>query len=65
MSTSKNRTAIIASIAQKHLGFETLRIRFSDRQDFREVYVDKLRDALEAAYEAGRAAEAKTWAVCK
>jgi hypothetical protein len=65
MSTSKNRTATITRIAQKHLGFETLRIRWSDSKEFREVYVDKLRDALEAAYEAGRAAEAKTWVVCK
>jgi hypothetical protein len=36
------------------LGFEVLHARHSDRLDFREVGVNELRDALLAAYWAGR-----------
>ncbi len=40
----------------RRLGFDTLETRNSDRLDFREVAVWQVRDALQAAYEAGKAA---------
>ncbi len=40
----------------RRLGFDTLETRKSDRLDFREVHVEQLREALEAAYEAGQRA---------
>jgi hypothetical protein len=40
----------------RRLGFGTLTTRNSDRLDFREVAVWQVRDALEAAYEAGKQA---------
>ncbi len=43
----------------RRLGFGILETRNSDRLDFREVAVWQVREALEAAYEAGRQA-AKT-----
>lgn len=43
-------------IAQQHLGIETLVERKSDRLDFHDVGVLSIKDALEAAYEAGRKA---------
>jgi uncharacterized protein DUF6900 len=45
----------LLSIARR-LGFDTLEIRKSDRLDFREVAVWQVREALEAAYEAGKRA---------
>jgi hypothetical protein len=40
----------------RRLGFGTLTTRNSDRLDFREVAVWQVREALEAAYEAGKQA---------
>ena len=45
--------AILTLIAQKHLGIETLETRRSDSLDFHDVAVWCLRDALEAAFNAG------------
>ena len=44
---------ILTLIAQKHLGIETLETRRSDSLDFHDVAVWCLRDALEAAFNAG------------
>lgn len=43
-------------IAQKHLRIETLETRNSDGLDFHDVAVWNIKDALEAAFEAGRKA---------
>lgn len=43
-------------IAQKHLRIETLETRNSDGLDFYDVAVWSIKDALEAAFEAGRKA---------
>ena len=48
----------IARIAARILGIGTLDRRNRDALDFHELSVDELRRALEAAYEAGRAAAA-------
>ncbi len=47
---------IFTQIAQEHLNIETLVRRCSDSLDFHDVGVLNIRDALDAAYEAGRAA---------
>lgn len=47
---------LIASIAAEHLRIETLETRNSDSADFHEVAVWNVKAALEAAYQAGRAA---------
>jgi hypothetical protein len=47
---------LIAAIAKQHLLIETLETRKSDRLDFHEVAVWGVKDALEAAYRAGRQA---------
>jgi hypothetical protein len=46
----------LIDIATEHLRIRTLEPRNSDQLDFHEVYVSKLRDALEAAYKAGQTA---------
>jgi len=46
--------ATLEEIARKHLGIETLATRKSDSLDFHEVAVWSLKDALEAAFRAGR-----------
>lgn len=51
------RDAKLAAIAEKHCGFETLETRNSDSDDFRDVAVWSLKDALEAAYAAGAASK--------
>jgi len=48
--------ALLLSIAKRHTCFETLETRNSDSLDFHEVSAEGLRQALVAAYEAGRAA---------
>lgn len=51
------RAASPAAVVERlagSLGFETLEVRKSDREDFRSVAVWQVRAALEAAYEAGR-----------
>lgn len=54
-----DRDKIIREIAAKVLGLETLETRNRDRLDFHEVAVWSLRQALEAAYEAGISAGRK------
>ena len=49
----------LAAIAKKHLDIGHLEAIGSDREDFREVYVNNLRRALEDAYNAGLVACAK------
>ena len=44
---------LFAQIARQHLDIETLERRWSDRLDFHDVAVWCLRDALEAAFNAG------------
>lgn len=48
------RDAVIAAIAQSHLGLETLESRDSDSLDFTEHGCVAIRDALRAAFEAGK-----------
>ena len=45
----------LEEIAQKVLGVKTLQVRQSDRLDHYELSVGKIKLALRAAYEAGRA----------
>ena len=45
----------ITEIARKHLFIETLEVQGRDHLDFHSVSVAGVRDALEAAYAAGRA----------
>lgn len=49
----KTINPLFTRIAQTSLGIETLQPQGSDRLDFHEVSVGRLRDALEAAYNAG------------
>jgi hypothetical protein len=49
---SKKKT--IEKIAKEKLRLETLETRWSDELDFHDISVWQLKDALEAAYEAGR-----------
>jgi len=55
MKTATTPT-ILAEIAKKHLWIETLAERKRDALDFHEVGVVSVRKALQAAYDAGRAA---------
>lgn len=48
------RDAILAAIAREQLGIETLARRYRDALDFHDLSVVGIREALEAAYEAGR-----------
>ncbi|GIW86358.1 MAG: hypothetical protein KatS3mg108_0682 [Isosphaeraceae bacterium] len=45
--------SLLTGIARKHLGIPTLETRRSDRLDFHDVAVWSVRDALQAAYDAG------------
>jgi hypothetical protein len=45
---------LLTELALKHLGIETLATRNSDSLDFHDVAVWAIRDALEAAWQAGR-----------
>ena len=51
--TMKTTNPLLTRIAQTTLGIETLQSQGSDRLDFHEVSVDSLREALEAAFQAG------------
>jgi hypothetical protein len=53
-----NKHADIARIARETLRLETLETRNSDSLDFHDLATWAIREALEAAYEAGRAAAA-------
>jgi hypothetical protein len=51
------KDATIHEIAQRILGIDTLQTRKSDSLDFHEVAVWSIKEALEAAFEAGRKAD--------
>jgi hypothetical protein len=51
--TATHETLLLA-IAKKHFGVETLDTRKRDSLDFHDIAVWSMRDALEAAFEAGR-----------
>jgi hypothetical protein len=53
---AKTKDEVFTQIAQKHLGIETLVTRNADSLDFHDVGVASLKDALAAAFEAGRKA---------
>jgi hypothetical protein len=44
---------LLTDIAKKHLNIETLETRNSDSLDFHDMAVWCIKDALQAAYEAG------------
>jgi len=52
----KNKSATIEEIAREIIGLETLETRHSDSLDFHDMAVWTIREALEAAYNAGRQA---------
>ena len=54
MTATDDREQTLAKIARR-LGVNTLESRGSDDADFHDINVELLRDALERAYEAGRA----------
>lgn len=54
---AEGTAALFTRIAQQHLNVETLATRNSDSLDFHEVSVWGIQAALEAAYEAGKAAK--------
>ena len=49
----KKRNVLLTRIARTKLRIQPLKPQGSDRLDFHEVSVEALRDALEAAYNAG------------
>ena len=53
MPKTKSLPETITAIAEKHLDIGHLEAIGSDREDFREVYVNNLRRALEDAFNAG------------
>jgi hypothetical protein len=55
----KALNAVLEPIARQHLGFVTLTTRNSDADDFRDVAVWSVRDALAAAYAAGQKAASR------
>jgi hypothetical protein len=57
MAMTKNE--LFTQIVQQHLNIETLEERNSDSLDFKEVAVWSVKAALEAAFEAGKAAAKK------
>ncbi len=52
--TQEYKDATIQKIATDLLGLETLEPRMRDSLDFHEISVWQIRDALAAAFEAGR-----------
>jgi hypothetical protein len=54
-----DKQVAISEIAAKHLKIKTLETRKSDALDFHQVAVWSIREALEAAFDAGRAASGK------
>lgn len=53
---NKKTCKILEQIAIRHFDIETLETRHSDRLDFYDVAVWNMRDALQAAFDAGRQA---------
>lgn len=45
---------ILSLIAQEHLDIDTLETRHSDRLDFHDIAVWRVKDALQAAFNAGQ-----------
>ncbi len=54
VSAPSERDVIIATIAQSHLGLETLESRRRDHLDFKEHGCVTIRNALRAAFDAGK-----------
>ena len=54
-----NLDTLLTRIAREQLGIDTLEPRHSDGLDFHDLSVWQLRDALKAAYDAGREAARK------
>lgn len=52
--TNSAPEGLLAELARRHLGIETLATRNRDSLDFHDVAVWAIRDALEAAWQAGR-----------
>ncbi|MCL4199557.1 MAG: hypothetical protein KJZ69_18840 [Phycisphaerales bacterium] len=61
---SNARDTILNAIAREALGLETLETRSRDSLDFHDLAVWCVKEALERAYEAGRASARPTKAVC-
>lgn len=61
---ANDRETAINRIARQALGIETLETRRTDSLDFHERAVWTIKDALERAYEAGRAASPPTRCLC-
>lgn len=57
--TQMTKQQTLEQIAQRRLRLETLETRKSDRLDFHEVAVWNIQEALNDAYEAGKAAASK------
>jgi hypothetical protein len=55
--TQAYKDATVHEIAQRILGINTLQTRKSDSLDFHEHAVWNIKEALEAAFEAGRKAD--------
>ena len=55
---TKREQKILEEIARKELFVKTLETRFSDSLDFYDCHVASIKDALIAAYEAGKKAAA-------
>lgn len=55
-AAAPTKAELISLIAEKHLRIETLETRNADGLDFHDVSVWSLKDALDAAFEAGRKA---------
>ena len=53
MNTPTTLDILLTQIAQTYLDIETLETRHSDRLDFHDTAVWRLKDALEAAFNAG------------
>ena len=58
-AAASSQEATISRIAKELLGLDTIETRKSDRLDFSDQAVWQLRAALEAAYNAGKAASRK------
>ena len=61
---SQTRENQLTTIAREALGLETLETRNSDSLDFHDTAVWCVKDALQRAYEAGRASARPTKVVC-
>lgn len=53
----KKMDTVVSQLAKEFFNFDTLETRNSDSLDFKETAVWCVKDALEAAYKAGKAAK--------